>query len=98
MLQTIPIRPVPAQEFDIVLAKQACTIKLYQKRDALYLDLTANGRAIMTGALCRDRSRLIRHAHLGFAGDLYFVDQEGAKDPLHDALGTRWLLMYEGDA
>lgn len=96
MLLTIPIQAVPAQQFDIVLNQQPCTIKIYQKFNGLYLDLRVKGEPLITGVLCRDRSRIVRSAYLGFVGDLYFVDQQGESDPQHTGLGERWLLMYEG--
>lgn len=96
MLQIVPVRPVPAQEFDIVLAQQACTITLYQKRGTIYMDLVAGGKPVIIGALCRDRSYIVRSEYLGFVGDMFFVDTQGEADPLYGGLGTRWILMYEG--
>jgi len=95
MLMTVPLRPVPSQQFDIVLSKQPCTIRLYQKLEQIYLDLAIGGIPCITGALCRDRMRIVQSEYLGFIGDLYFVDQEGGQDPQYVGLGSRWLLMHE---
>ena len=76
-IQTIPLRPVAAQEFNVVLNKQPCTLKLYQKSAGLFMDVALSGVSIIIGALCRDRSRIVRGAHLGLVGDMYFVDTEG---------------------
>ena len=95
MLTTIPLRPVADQQFDIVMNKQPCTLRLYQRRGAVYLDLYLRGRYILTGVLCRDRGYLIDNDYLGFSGNLFFVDQRGEQDPQYDGLGDRWLLMYQ---
>ena len=95
-VQTIPLRPVAAQEFNVVLGQQACALRLYQKGDGLYMDVALSGAPLLVGVLCRDRSRIVRGAYLGLAGDMYFVDTEGEADPQYAGLGTRWVLVYEG--
>ena len=97
-MMTVPIRAVPAQVFDIVLGKQACTIKIYQKQYGLFLDLIAAGKPVITGVLCRDRSYIVRHEHLGFRGDMYFADSQGNSDPEHSGLGSRFVLIYQEEA
>ena len=94
-IQTIPLRPVAAQEFNVVLHKQPCTLKLYQKSAGLFMDVALSGVSIIIGALCRDRSRIVRGAYLGLAGDMYFVDTEGSEDPYYKGLGARFVLMFE---
>ena len=94
-IQTIPLRPVAAQEFNVVLNKQPCALKLYQKSAGLFMDVALSGVSIIIGALCRDRSRIVRGAYLGLAGDMYFVDTEGTQDPYYTGLGSRFVLMYE---
>lgn len=94
-MQIIPLQPVAAQEFNVVLGRQVCTLKLYQKSAGLFMDISMSGRPLIVGVLCRDRSRIIRSQHLGFAGDMYFVDTEGEQDPQHMGLGSRWVLVYE---
>lgn len=94
-IQTIPLRPVAAQEFNVVLGKQPCTLKLYQKIAGLFMDVALSDTSIIVGVLCRDRSRIVRSAYLGLAGDMYFVDTEGGEDPYYKGLGGRFVLMYE---
>ena len=94
-VQTIPLRPVAAQEFNVVLGQQACTLKIYQKSAGLFMDVYLSGKPLIVGVLCRDRSRIIRSQYLGFAGDMYFVDTEGEADPYYAGLGSRWVLVYE---
>ena len=95
MAQAIPLRSVAAQEFNVVLGQQACTLKIYQKSAGLFMDVYLSGKPLIVGVLCRDRSRIIRSQYLGFAGDMYFVDTEGEQDPQHTGLGSRWVLVYE---
>ena len=94
-IQTIPLRPVAAQEFNVVLNKQPCTLKLYQKSAGLFMDVALSGVSIIIGVLCRDRSRIVRGTNLGLVGDMYFVDTEGTQDPYYTGLGSRFVLMYE---
>ena len=94
-IKTIPLRPVAAQEFNVVLNKQPCTLKLYQKSAGLFMDVALSGVSIIIGALCRDRSRIVRGVHLGLRGDMYFVDTEGMQDPYYTGLGSRFVLMFE---
>ena len=95
MAQAIPLRSVAAQEFNVVLGQQACTLKIYQKSAGLFMDVYLSGKPLIVGVLCRDRSRIIRSQYLGFAGDMYFVDTEGEADPYYAGLGSRWVLVYE---
>lgn len=94
MLTTIPLQAVPDQQFDIVLNKQPCTVRLYQRRGLVFLDLWLRGQQCLMGVLCRDRAYLIDNAYLGFVGNLFFVDQSGEQDPQYGGLGSRWILMY----
>mgnify|MGYP003588138488 FL=1 len=43
-VQTIPLRPVAAQEFNVVLGQQACTLKIYQKSAGLFMDVYLSGK------------------------------------------------------
>lgn len=91
----IPVQPIASQYFDVTLNKQDCRIALYQKREKVYFDLVADDKPIITGAVARDRSYLIRAPYMGFVGDLYFVDTQGSDDPVYTGLGTRFILIYE---
>lgn len=93
-MQFIPITSIPAQTFTIVLAGQNCSIEVYQKSTGMFLDLSLSGTPLLTGLLCQDRVRLVRQTHLGFVGDLAFMDTQGFDDPEFAGLGSRWVLMY----
>ena len=90
----LPITARPAQKFSVLLAGQNCQISVYQKTTGLYLDLSINNAPIKSGIVCRDRVLLIRHAYLGFIGDLTFFDTQGVDDPEYSGLGARWQLVY----
>ena len=93
-MMTIPLTAVPSQKLSTLLAGQNCQIAVYQKTTGLYLDLSINDTAIKVGVLCHDRVELIRHAYLGFTGDLSFFDTQGTDDPEYSGLGARWQLVY----
>lgn len=90
----VPLAAKPSQTLSILLAGQNCQIAVYQKTTGLYLDLSMNNAAVKTGIVCRDRVKLIRHAYLGFTGDLAFFDTQGTSDPSYDGLGARYDLVY----
>lgn len=95
-ITVIPLQAVASQMLNVSLDGVPCTFKVYQKGVHLYMDITRNRVPIITGALCRDRSRVIRCAYRGFTGDVYFVDSQGEQDPHYSGLGSRWVLMHEG--
>lgn len=93
-MQQINITAVPSQTVEVTLAGQDCTIVLQQKEQGLLIDLTMGGVKLTSGQVCRDRVRIVRHAYLGFVGDLSFVDTQGTSDPEYSGLGTRYVLGY----
>lgn len=93
MLQ-ISLSAVPSQSLSVQLAGQQCQIDVYQKSTGVFLDLSVNNAPIVTAMLCLDRVTLVRHRHLGFIGDLAFVDTQGAADPDYTGFGARYLLIY----
>lgn len=90
----VPLNATPSQKLSVLLAGQNCQIAVYQKTTGVYLDLLINNAAVKTGIVCRDRVKLIRHAYLGFVGDLAFFDTQGVNDPTYDGLGARYQLVY----
>ena len=46
------------------------------------------------GVICQHTNLIVRNAYFGFIGDLAFLDQQGADDPVWTGLGTRWVLGY----
>ena len=91
----IPLAAVASQRLSVVLANQNCQIALYQKTDAMYLDLAIDGDPILTTKICRNRIRLLLGAeYRGFIGDLVFMDVIGDQQPEYTELNTRYLLLY----
>lgn len=93
-MEVIPVKNVASQTLKTQLAQQTCFIKIYQKSTGLYIDLRVDDRPVVTGVLCRDRVITVRHAYLGFTGDIVFIDTEGFDDPYYTGLGGRWFLAY----
>lgn len=93
-MRIIPLSAVPSQKLNVVLANQNCQISIYQKTTGLYVDVAVNDVPIVSGAIARDRVRIIRHAYLQFQGDLTIVDTMGTSDPDSTGLGTRFQLIY----
>jgi len=91
----IPLRNIPAQKCDVILAGQNCQLRVWQKHNGLYLDLLKNHMAIALGVLCRDRVWLIRESCRGFNGDLFFEDTLGKSDPNYQGLDGRFRLLYK---
>lgn len=90
----VPVSAKPAQTFNSVLGGQNCKINLYQKSTGLFADLYVNGNPLVTGLICRDRVRWVRHEYLGFIGDLALCDTQGVADPDYTGLGARFVLIY----
>lgn len=96
-MHLIPLTKVPAQTTSVQLGGQSCQITLVQLGTGLYLDLFVEGKAILQGRLCHDRTLLIRRPYLRirFKGaDLSFYDTLGTDDPRFEGLGERWVLGY----
>jgi hypothetical protein len=93
-MKQIPIASTPSQTLNVTLGAQSCKINLYQKSTGVYLDLSINNVPIVTAVLCLDRVKLVRHAYLGFIGNLGFIDTQGKADPDYTGFGTRYQLIY----
>ena len=94
-MKKIPLQPVPAQSLKIKLGGQNCQIRVYYRFGSTYMDLTAGGVVVVTGAICRDRQNIIQIAQNAFSGALLFVDMLGQSDPLYNGFGERWRLFYK---
>lgn len=90
----VPLQPLPNQTFTIQLAGQSCQIDIYQTSFGLFMDLYRDNQQVIVGVICQNRNRIVRDLYLGFAGDFWFVDQQGNEDPDFTGLGTRFLLEY----
>lgn len=60
----------------------------------MYMDLTADDRVIMQGVPCLFGNRMVGYKHLGFVGDLIFIDNAGQENPSWEGLGSRFALYY----
>ena len=91
---TIPLTSSPSQTLSVNLGGQICTIFIYLLGDNLYMDLSTTQKQIISCVICRDRVRLVQLPHLGFSGDLYFIDTIDKNDPEFSGLGDRYELVY----
>ena len=96
MTMQIPLAAIPNQTLSIRLGDQSCRINLRQCSTGLYLDLLVNDAPIVQGVICRNLVKLVREPYLGFVGDLYFLDTQGASDPAYDGLARRFMLLWTG--
>ena len=90
----IPLTATPSQTLSVVLAGQSCQITIRQKSTGIFFDLSVDNAPVVLSRICLDRVRLIRRHYLGFAGDLVFIDTQGALDPEYAGFGARWRLVY----
>lgn len=92
----IPLQPVPAQSLTCNTdGGQALQISLYQKGAHLYADVTCDGVAVATGAICLNGVRIVKATYLGMVGNLAFIDSHGDADPVYTGLGSRFGLIYD---
>jgi hypothetical protein len=97
-MQNVPLQPIPNQIVKTVLGNQNVQIFLYAKLQGLFCDVNANGLDIVTGVLCMDGVPIVCARYNGFLGNLFFVDTQGATDPVYEGLGTRYQLIFMTDA
>lgn len=93
----VQLTKTPAQTTKVNLGGQECQITLRQLNTGLCLDLLVEGKPLVIGMLCHDRTLLIRRPHLRtrFKGaDMAFYDTLGTDDPRFEGLGERWVLGY----
>jgi len=93
----IPLKPIPSQSVNVVLAGQPCTIELRQLGGRQYLGLSINGRVICRNVLVVNRSAIIRAKYTGFIGELAAIDTQGDDAPIYTGWGTRWLLAFNDE-
>lgn len=93
-MQIIPVQAVPNQTFSILLAGQSCQITLSTRLYGLYFSLSVNNEPLVSNIVCQDRNPLIRYPYYGFIGDFFFIDTQGADDPVYSAFGSRYLFEY----
>ena len=93
-MQTIPIKAVPSQQFQVTLDGQLCAFSIYVKNQCMFFDALVNGAKISYSVQCKNLVNLIPTAYLGFMGLLVFYDTQGTSDPVYTGLGSRWVLLY----
>lgn len=93
-MQNIPVQPIPAQQLQVSLAGQNCTIVIYQKPQGLFVDLNSNGADISLATIAQNLNVLVPVTYAGFQGNLYFNDTQGTTDPVYTGLGSRYQLIY----
>lgn len=94
MALVVPLKAVPNQSLQVVLAGQSCIIDVVQTVYGLFLDLYVSDELIVAGVICENLNRIVRSLYLGFSGDLVFKDTQGDADPVYTGLGARFLLLY----
>ena len=97
-MDIIPIQDTPAQDFNINLGGQFCTINLRTRVNGLYCDLYVNNAIIIGGVICQNLNPIVRDSYLGFSGDLLFIDMQGSDDPVSPGLGTRYQFVYVSES
>ena len=90
----IPLQPIPAQEVQVILGGQNCTLSVYWRWGKLYADLLVDSEPIFTGAVCQNLQWVNQSPSPVFSGGLIFVDSLGREAPRWDGLGSRWSLLY----
>lgn len=93
-MRTIPLEPEKSQSISISLGGQQCRIRLVQRVSFLYMDMEVNGAPILQGVPCLFGNKMVRYRHLGFRGDMVFIDNAGESNPQWDGLGRRYSLYY----
>ena len=90
----IPLQPIPAQEVQVILGGQNCTLSVYWRWGKLYADLLVDSEPIFAGCICQNLQWVNQSPSPVFSGGLIFVDSLGEDAPRWDGLGTRWALLY----
>lgn len=93
-VSTVPLKAVPSQSVNVILAGQPCTIALTEMGGRQYLSLSNNGVVICRNVLVVNRSAIVRAAYTGFIGELAAIDTQGDEAPQYEGWGTRWLLAF----
>jgi hypothetical protein len=93
----VPLQPAPAQTVGVTLNGQSCRIVVKQRRTGVFLDLYVNDAPLACGVLCLVGNRLVRSRHIGFAGDLAFIDTQADRVTdlvSFEGIGSRFFLAY----
>ena len=94
-MSEIPLTVNPAQTLNVALGGVLTTVALYQRAAGMFADLYQNNALIVGGRPCLNGVGLVREPYLGFAGELTFIDNQGAgQDPTPAGLGSRFSMVY----
>ena len=96
MIYTIPVQPIPSQDFQVVLGTQNVSILIYILNDGiLYCNVAVNGEMVSSGRAIRVGIPLC-YGSANFQGKLYFKDVLNLNvDPEYKGLGSRWVLVWD---
>lgn len=93
-MKTIPLKSIPSQVVKTVLDDQNIKLKVYQKDEGLFVDVTSDGVDVVVAVLAHDADPIVCIQYTGFAGNFVFIDTQGDSDPTYSTLGTRHNLVY----
>jgi hypothetical protein len=94
MMRKIPLQQTPAQKLRVKLDDQNCTMSIYYRFGATYMDLYVNNTLVEQGAICRNRASIIKVANSTFTGSLHFLDLLGDNDPDYRLFNSRYVLLF----
>ena len=94
----IPLDAIPNQKFSIYLDGQACTLKIYERDEHLYLNLTVGQTPIRKGMICVPTAPIIQKP-ADFKGQLFIIDEYASNAdtqtmPRYKGLGAQYNLYY----
>lgn len=93
-MRKIPLQQTPSQKLRVVLDEQNCTILLYYRFGATYMDLYVGNTLVQQGAICQNRASIITLANATFKGSLHFLDLLGDDPPDYNLYNERFILLY----
>ena len=94
-LVIVPISAIPAQQFQVVLNNQNCTITIKKRGEYCYFSLMANGNVVANNIVCLAGNNLVPYNNQYFVGSLFFIDKNGYYDvPKYELFNTRFKLVY----
>ena len=96
MPEIIPLQSVASQSVAVALSGQNVRLNVYQKGDAVYVDVFLDGglTLVIGGVIGLHANLIVRDLYLGFQGDLAFFDTQGTDEPQFTGLGSRFQLVY----
>lgn len=93
-MRKIPLQQTPSQKVRVKLDGQNCTMRIYYRFGATYMDLYVGNTLIEQGAVCRNRAGVIKVATSSFTGSLHFLDLLGDSDPDYKLFNDRYILLF----